>query len=134
MGDKQTLTFALIGLVGLLIALGIALAIVVMKILKNKKIKKQEEETLIKNDENKGNVVKTVAYLNRSSLYDFMEFDEIKDGMIIRKNREQYVMVVRCRGVNYDLMSEEEKNAVEARICSILKYIKRFNTIICSNI
>lgn len=51
--------------------------------------------------------------LNTSSIYKFMEFDEVKDNMIIRKNREQYVMVVQCQGVNYDLMSEEEKIAVE---------------------
>ena len=33
--------------------------------------------------------------------------------MIIRKNRTQYVMVVQCQGVNYDLLSEKEKIAVE---------------------
>ena len=123
MNDKQTLTYALIGLVVLLIVLGIALAIVVMKIIKKRKLK-QEEESSVKKDEIKDNVVKATTYINRSSLYDFMEFDEIKDGMIIRKNREQYVMVVRCRGVNYDLMSEEEKNAVEAGFVQFLNTLR----------
>ena len=125
MGDKQTLTIALIGLIVALIVLSIILVLVIKKILKNRKIKKQEEESTVKKgEENKGNTVKTTAYLNRSSLYDFMEFDEIKDGMIIRKNREQYVMVVRCRGVNYDLMSEEEKNAVEAGFVQFLNTLR----------
>lgn len=123
MNDKQTLTYALIGLVVLLIVLGIALAIVVMKIIKKRKLK-QEEENALKKNEIKDNVVKTTTYINRASLYDFMEFDEIKDGMIIRKNREQYVMVVRCRGVNYDLMSEEEKNAVEAGFVQFLNTLR----------
>lgn len=124
MGDKQTLTIAFIGLIALLIVLSIILVFVIKKILKNRKLKQQEEESVVKKDEVKENVVKTTAYLNRSSLYDFMEFDEIKDGMIIRKNREQYVMVVRCRGVNYDLMSEEEKNAVEAGFVQFLNTLR----------
>lgn len=49
----------------------------------------------------------------RESIYKFMEFDEIKDNMIIRKNRTQYIMILQCQGINYDLMSEEEKMAVE---------------------
>lgn len=124
MKDKQTLTIALIGLVILLIALLIGLGIVVMKILKNKK-KKQEDDVVVKPEEKTNNsVVKTTNYISRSSLEEFMEFDEIKDGMIIRKNREQYVMVVRCRGVNYDLMSEEEKNAVEAGFVQFLNTLR----------
>ena len=29
--------------------------------------------------------------------------------MIIRKNNEQFVMIIQCKGINYDLLSEEEK-------------------------
>ena len=43
----------------------------------------------------------------------FLAFDEIVDSMIVRKNRTQYVMVVQCKGVNYDLLGEEEKIAIE---------------------
>ena len=49
-----------------------------------------------------------------------MEFDEITDNMIARKNRKQYVMVVQCKGINYDLLSEDEKNAVEAGFIEFL--------------
>lgn len=124
MEDKQTMTIALIGLVVLLIVLLIALGIVVVKILKNRKTKQEDEENEKKDGKTGSDVVKTTNYISRASLYDFMEFDEIKDGMIIRKNREQYVMVVRCRGVNYDLMSEDEKNAVEAGFVQFLNTLR----------
>lgn len=44
---------------------------------------------------------------------DFMQFDKIEDNMIIQDNGEKYLMVLACEGVNYDLMSEVEKNSVE---------------------
>ena len=53
-----------------------------------------------------------------------MEFDEISDNMIIRKNRTQYVMVVKCKGVNYDLMSEEEKVSVESGFVQFLNTLR----------
>lgn len=122
MDNKQTLTYILIGLIVLLMALVAGLIVVIIKIIKNKKA--QQEELLNKDDKTNKNVVKTTNYITRSSLEEFMEFDEIKDGMIIRKNREQYVMVVRCRGVNYDLMSEEEKHAVEAGFVQFLNTLR----------
>ena len=123
MGDKQTLTLILIGLVILLLVLLASLGIVVMKIIKNKK-KSQEDEEVKEKGKDSSDFVKTTNYISRSSLYDFMEFDEIKDGMIIRKNREQYVMIARCRGVNFDLMSEEEKNGVEAGFVQFLNTLR----------
>ena len=53
-----------------------------------------------------------------------MEFDEVKDNMIIRKNRTQYVMIMQCSGVNYDLMSEEEKIAVEEGFVQFLNTLR----------
>ena len=62
--------------------------------------------------------------LSTASIHDFMEFDEIKDNMIIRKNREQYVMVIQCQGVNYDLLSEDEKIAVEEGFVQFLNTLR----------
>lgn len=62
--------------------------------------------------------------LPRESINKFMEFDEIKDNMIIRKNRTQYVMILQCQGVNYDLMSEEEKMAVEQGFVQFLNTLR----------
>lgn len=57
-------------------------------------------------------------------IHNFMEFDEIKDNMIIRKNGEQYVMVIQCKGINYDLMAEEEKLAVEQGFVQFLNTLR----------
>lgn len=44
--------------------------------------------------------------------------------MIIRKNGQQYVMVVQCKGINYDLLSEAEKEAVERGFVEFLNTIR----------
>ena len=50
---------------------------------------------------------------NKQSIFDFMEFDSVKDNMIVQKNGKRYVMAIECQGVNYDLMSQIEKVSVE---------------------
>ena len=55
---------------------------------------------------------------------DFMEFDKIEDNMILQKDGTKYIMVVECQGVNYDLMSEVEKNAVEEGFIQFLNTIR----------
>lgn len=62
--------------------------------------------------------------LTRESVYDFMEFDEVVDNMIVRKNRGQYVMVIQCSGVNYDLMSQPEKIGVEEGFVQFLNTLR----------
>lgn len=58
------------------------------------------------------------------SVFDFMEFDNIEDNMISTKNGGKYVMVVECQGINYDLMSEVEKNAVEEGFIQFLNTLR----------
>jgi hypothetical protein len=60
----------------------------------------------------------------RASIKKFIEFDDIVDNMIIRKNRQQYVMVIKCKGVNYDLLSEDEKIAVENGFTQFLNTLR----------
>lgn len=58
------------------------------------------------------------------SVFDFMEFDKIEDNMISTKDGKKYIMVVECQGVNYDLMSEVEKNAVEEGFIQFLNTLR----------
>ena len=88
---------------------------------RNKNNKKKELKNGDKSDEYVSNVA---GGLPKESIKKFMEFDEIKDNMIIRKNREQYIMVLQCQGVNYDLMSEEEKLAVEQGFVQFLNTLR----------
>jgi len=62
--------------------------------------------------------------LSVESMNDFMEFDEIVDNMIVRKNRNQFVMVIQCNGVNYDLMSADEKMGVEEGFVQFLNTLR----------
>jgi len=61
---------------------------------------------------------------NIENMNRFLDFDEVKDNMIIRKNRTQYVMVLQCQGVNYDLLSEAEKMAVEEGFVQFLNTLR----------
>ena len=62
--------------------------------------------------------------MTQESIFDFMEFDEVIDNMIVRKNKTQYIMVLQCNGVNYDLMSEQEKIAVEEGFVQFLNTLR----------
>ena len=58
------------------------------------------------------------------SMSKFLAFDEIVDSMIVRKNRTQYVMVIQCKGINFDLLGEEEKLAVENGFTQFLNTLR----------
>lgn len=85
-----------------------------------RKEEEEEEETLGIQDEQ----LKDFNGMPRESIFKFMEFDEVKDNMIVRKNRTQYVMILQCSGVNYDLMSEDEKIAVEEGFVQFLNTLR----------
>lgn len=53
-----------------------------------------------------------------------MEFDTVVDNMISQKDGKRYVMVVECQGINYDLMSEAEKNGVEDGFVQFLNTLR----------
>lgn len=88
---------------------------------KNGASKKEENKNVAAKKDTQSSMAN---YATKDSIYNFMEFDEIKDGMIIRKNRTQYVMIIQCQGVNYDLMSEEEKVAVEEGFTQFLNTLR----------
>lgn len=62
--------------------------------------------------------------LTTESVLDFMEFEAIVDNMIVRKKGTQYLMVLQCNGVNYDLMSENEKMGVEEGFVQFLNTLR----------
>ncbi len=58
------------------------------------------------------------------SMSKFLAFDSIVDNMILRKKGEEYVMVIQCKGVNFDLLGEEEKIAVESGFVQFLNILR----------
>lgn len=58
------------------------------------------------------------------SVFDFMEFDKIEDNMIVQDKGARYLMGIECEGINYDLMSEVEKNSVEQGFIQFLNTLR----------
>lgn len=78
--------------------------------------KREEEERAPKNDEE--------IKQDKKSVFRFMEFDEIEDNMIVQDNGARYLMVVECKGINYDLLSGVEKTSVEEGFIQFLNTLK----------
>lgn len=121
MDTVQMLNLILAVVVLLIIILGAVALIIVLKISKKKQEDKPESE--------KSQVKQNTNLITRDgkqidSIYKFMEFDRINDNMIIRKNNKQFVMVIECKGINYDLLSEDEKNAIELGFIELLNTLR----------
>lgn len=85
---------------------------------KEKMQKKSNQNT--KNDE----IDEAMEKKARKSLFKFMEFDTIEDNMIVQDGGQRYLMVIECKGVNYDLLSNVEKTAVEQGFIGFMNALK----------
>ena len=101
----------------------ILLAILAIVYFSSKRKKEKSTEDNFSNEEKNANKQKSKTF-SVESVMDFMEFDKIEDNMIVQKNGTKYIMVVECQGINYDLMSEVEKNAVEEGFIQFLNTIR----------
>lgn len=110
------LNIMLIVLVVIIIALVVAYYFLVYKSKVNKEEREKAKEIKTANKEFNG--------ITRETADKILDFDEIKDDMIIRKNGQQYIMVIQCKGINYDLLSEEEKESVERGFVEFLNTIR----------
>lgn len=114
----------------LAISIIILFVLIVAFIVLTLKKKKQEDKsnkqinTTQKQIEQPSNIVQTQIYTTEN-VKKFMEFDEIKDNMIVQKDGKRLVMVVQCQGVNYDLMSSIEKVGVEQGFIQFLNTLTR---------
>ena len=116
---------------GFLLFIVVVLGILYFRIDRNKNDKNENKIDMIKDtNEETASKEKIQNYgrfqgeLTQESIYEFMEFDEVVDNMIVRKNRSQFVMVLQCNGVNYDLMSEPEKISVEEGFVQFLNTLR----------
>ena len=116
----KLLTMILVIILGLLVMFLIILGIVFIT---SKSNKKEKEEVAAPTNKEMPKVKKFKEY-KTASVMDFMEFDTVVDNMISQKNGNRYVMVVECQGINYDLMSEAEKNSVEEGFIQFLNTLR----------
>ena len=111
----------LLGIIaGLLVVIILVLVGVYIWMVHSSKKKQEDKKEEVKED----NTKYTSTGLPKESIYSFMEFDDIRDNMIVRKDGAQYVMVVACQGINFDLMSEAEKMSVEEGFVQFLNTLK----------
>lgn len=124
MDTVQMLNLILIVILILVLILGFIAALLIFKMRKKKE--PQNNNIQVQNQgqsQTKPNLI-TRDGKAIDSIYKFMEFDEVLDNMIVRKGRKQYVMVIECKGINYDLLSEDEKNAVESGFIEFLNTLR----------
>lgn len=113
----QILAVVLVPIVIAVFALIGFLVYLYLKEKKKKSLKNQEEEGI--------QTVNTNAHSqNKQSIFNFMEFDSVKDNMIVQKNGNRYLMVIECQGINYDLMSGMEKTGVEEGFVQFLNTLR----------
>ena len=73
---------------------------------------------------NKGVATDPKDEIKREDVFKLMEFDRILDGMIVQKNGSRFTKAIKCKGINYDLMSEVEQLAVEEGFITFLNTLK----------
>ena len=89
------------------------------------KIKKKQSNKEKNNEEySESTSTQSSSGIRMENVKKFLDFEEIKNNMIIRNGRTQYLMVIQCQGVNYDLLSEEEKVAVEEGFVQFLNTLR----------
>ena len=89
---------------------------IILKVKQRTDVKQSQSNNnnnVARKDNNKIKKRKVDNKYSKQSIFDFMEFDDVQDNMIIQKGGKRFVMVVKCMGVNYDLMSQMEKISVE---------------------
>lgn len=123
MNNNQMINLLTI-LLGIMIGILVILCIVflVLKVKSNKPKPKQKQEK--KKEISKKEDRIAIQTYNKESIFKFMEFDEIKDNMIVQKDGKRYLMVIECQGINYDLMSGLEKNSVEQGFLQFLNTLR----------
>ena len=127
MGTDYITNILKISLIISVILLFVLMVAFIILELKRKNEKKEDEELIeIKSKEDKKTSNTTQAKIfTTKDIKDFMDFDEIKDNMIIQKNGKRLVMVIQCQGINYDLMSSIEKVGVEQGFVQFLNTLTR---------
>lgn len=130
MGSDANLTSLLkiLLIVSVIILIMLVFALIIITIKKKTKEKKKKEDIISqtpeKDLEKNKNIVQTKTY-TAQNVKDFLDFDDIKDNMIVQNNGKKLIMVVQCQGVNYDLMSSMEKVSVERGFVQFLNTLTR---------
>ena len=106
----------------LFILLCLAATLIFLKMRAN--MRNQENKKNIEDDSKKKSKSKVQQNYDIKSVLNFMEFDKIEDNMIVQKNGKRFLMILKCQGINYDLMSGVEKTSVEQGFIQFLNTLR----------
>ena len=104
-------------IIGIVIIICILLAVLAYIYFKEK-YQKNDEEKISSSESSKDEKI------DKKSVFRFMEFDSIEDNMIVQDGGTRYLMVIECKGINYDLLSGVEKTSVEQGFLQFLNTLK----------
>ena len=124
MDDNQITNILNTVLIILLPTLLILVTIWIILMIKTKKSESKAKTSDFEKQKINDNGKKTIKGYTKDSIYNFMDFEDIKDNLIIRKKGINYLMVMDCQGVNYDLMSGIEKTSTEAGFIQFLNTLR----------
>lgn len=103
-------------IIGIVIIICILLAVLAYIYFRDKSQNKEGEKASAHNN--------TEEKIDQKSVFRFMEFDSIEDNMIVQDGGTRYLMVIECKGINYDLLSGVEKTSVEQGFLQFLNTLK----------
>ena len=121
MNDNQVITLLTCTLIGMIVLLIVLVCIYIWIKIKSKK---EEELSKGKISINKKEQAEIKKEYNKQSIFKFMEFDSIRDNMIVQKDGKRFLMIIECQGINFDLMSGLEKNSVEQGFLQFLNTLR----------
>ena len=121
MGTEALQSIIYIIIIVLILLVAVLMGVFVWVLKKDKKRAEQNSESGSSSGSGSSDSVKTSGI---ESMDKFLAFDEVVDNMILRKNKTEYVMVIHCKGVNYDLLGEDEKLAVESGFTQFLNTLR----------
>lgn len=92
----------------------------------------QKKKSILNNQKNSNSKAKkngnvkdnSKENVSKEDVFNFMEFDKIIDNMIVQENGTKFTMAIKCKGINYDLMSEVEQLAVEEGFITFLNTLR----------
>lgn len=107
----------------IILAGGIYFLIMKAKNNKNNNLKETTKETKPLAEQSDG-IKRNTKDIQRKDMSSFIRFDKIANDMIYQKKGERYTMVIQCKGINYELMSEIEQLAIEEGFVLFLNTLK----------
>ena len=99
MTNNQIASFLMI-ILGIMITILLVLVTVYIVI----RLKSKQKDKAEVNESKLSSKTKVQQLYNVQSVFNFMEFDKIEDNMIVQKDGKRFLMVIKCQGINYDLM------------------------------